>query len=97
MRILITAALAGAALAACAGDPPSDGNPSICSGRTFDTCLEEHDCMSGVCQNFMGDGFQVCVQGCDANTPCPNDTTGAPAECNAMGICKPAMPNECVP
>jgi hypothetical protein len=93
MRISVALAIA---LAACAGDVPEGGNPSVCSGDAFDTCIEEHDCGSGLCQNFIDAGFQVCSQGCDANTPCPNDVTGAPATCNANGVCQPAMANECV-
>jgi hypothetical protein len=69
----------------------------MCAGAPFDLCNEEHDCASSICQNFMGEGFQVCSQMCDAATnPCPNDTSGAPATCNNMGICKPVGPNECV-
>lgn len=87
MRIPIVLALV---LAACAGDsPPATGR---CTGLTYDPCIEEHECDSGLCQNFMGDGFQVCTQLCDADTPCPDD-----GECNMMGICKPAAPNECEP
>jgi hypothetical protein len=75
-------------LAACSGDaPPSSGK---CVGAPYDPCNEEHDCMSQLCQNFMGDGFQVCSQMCDDTNPCP----GA-GECNMMGICKPAAPNDC--
>jgi hypothetical protein len=58
----------------------------------YDLCNEEHDCDSNLCQNFMGDGFQVCTQPCDADNPCPGDGS---AECNGMGICKPVAPNEC--
>jgi hypothetical protein len=75
-------------LVACAGDsPPPSG---VCTGAIYEPCLEEHNCNQGLCQNFMGDGFQVCTQMCDATTPCP-----AGGECNMMGICKPAMPVDC--
>lgn len=79
-------------IAACTGDPPP-GN--TCTGAAFDLCSTEHDCTSQNCHLFSADGFQVCTQMCDANTPCPNDATGAPATCNAMGVCKPAKANDC--
>lgn len=86
MRIPVVLALVVAS--SCAGDsPPGSGR---CTGAPYDPCNEEHDCDSELCQNFMGDGIQVCTQLCDAANPCPGD-----AECNAMGICKPAAPNEC--
>jgi hypothetical protein len=95
MRTPIVLALALVA-SACAGEAPPPG-PEMCAGAPFDLCNEEHDCASSICQNFMGEGFQVCSQMCDAATnPCPNDTSGAPATCNNMGICKPVGPNECV-
>jgi hypothetical protein len=89
MRIPIV--LAAFALAACAGDsPPATGR---CTGALFQPCSEEHDCDSGICQNFMGEGFQVCTKLCDdATEPCPEGS-----ECNAMGICKPAEPDGCTP
>ena len=75
-------------VAACSGDaPPGSGK---CTGELYDACIEEHECASGVCMNFMGDGFQVCTQPCDDTNPCPDG-----AECNGMNICKPAAPNEC--
>jgi hypothetical protein len=83
-----------AILAACSGDQPPD-QQNACTGAAFDLCNTEHDCTSANCHLFMSDGFQVCTQACDATTPCPNDATGAPAECNAMSICKPAMANDC--
>ena len=81
-------------IAACTGDKPPDAQ-NKCAGAAFDLCSTEHDCTSQKCQLFSAEGFQVCTQTCDANTPCPNDATGAPATCNAMGICKPAMANDC--
>jgi hypothetical protein len=78
------------AFAACTGDPPPD-NSNFCTGVTYDPCNDEHNCDNAMCQNFMGDGFQVCTQTCDAATPCPTGGT-----CNAMGICKPdAGPKVC--
>ncbi len=82
------------AIAACTGDAPSNTGTK-CTGAVFDLCLTEHDCTSMACQTFAAEGFEVCTQNCDANTPCPNDATGAPATCNAMGICKPAKANDC--
>ena len=85
MRILIVVLIA---VAGCAGDaPPPSGK---CTGATYDPCNAEHDCTSNLCQNFMGDGFQVCTQACDAVNVCPGAGT-----CNEMGICKPAAPTEC--
>jgi hypothetical protein len=86
--IVVTIVALALAFAACSGDaPPSSGK---CTGAAYEPCNEEHDCDSMICMNFAGDGFQVCTQTCDAATPCPDD-----AECNDMGICKPAAPNEC--
>ena len=85
-------------LAACGGGnaPPNvDANPAgpRCSMQLFDLCSEEHDCMSGVCQNFGS--FQVCSQACVAGgEPCPDDKSGAAAACES-GACKPSAPNMC--
>ena len=81
-------------LAACAGDQPADVEEK-CTKAAYDLCTTEHDCTSGLCRYFMADNFMVCTQSCDASTPCPNDSTGSPGTCNAMGICKPAAPNMC--
>lgn len=76
---------------ACAGDsPPPTGR---CTGALFQPCSEEHDCDSNVCQNFAAEGFQVCSQACDAQTPCPGDST-----CDdLLATCKPAEPDGCTP
>jgi len=85
-------------LAACGGGnaPPNvDAHPlgPLCSKQLFDLCGEEHDCNSGVCQNF-GE-FQVCTQACVAGAePCPDDKSGAPAACE-NGACRPSAPNTC--
>jgi hypothetical protein len=84
--------------AACGGGnaPPNvDAHPlgPLCSKQLFDLCSEEHDCNSGVCQNFGS--FQVCSQTCLAGgEPCPDDRSGAPAACDT-GVCKPSAPNMC--
>lgn len=84
-------------LAACGGGSPPpdvDANPlgPLCSKQLYDLCLEEHDCDSGVCQNFGS--TQVCSQACTTGTPCPNDKSGSPAACE-NGACKPSAPNMC--
>jgi hypothetical protein len=79
---------------ACTGDPPPN-QTNKCTMLVYDLCSTEHDCISTMCHLFQSDGFQVCTQACDATTPCPNDSTGAAGTCNAMGICKPAVANDC--
>jgi hypothetical protein len=97
MRHLLVATLAGLA-AACSGDKPPevDANPAgpRCSMQLYDLCIEEHACTSNTCQNFASAGFQVCSQGCDPQTPCPADVTGAAGTCDS-NLCRPAMPNMC--
>lgn len=87
-----------AALAACSGDKPADvdANPAgpKCAMATYDLCKSEHDCTAGICLFYSDKGFMVCTQGCDGSTPCPNDRTGAPAECSNSS-CKPSAPNMC--
>ena len=97
MRSLCFVMLA-AVLGACGGGgapPNNDANPNgpRCSMQNYDLCLQEHDCMTAICQNF-GD-FQVCTTGCNAGgEPCPKDKTGQPATCD-NGLCKPSAPNMC--
>ena len=79
------------AVAACTGDPPPPA-ANKCTGAIFDLCNTEHDCTSANCRTFGT--FQVCTQNCDANTPCPNDATGAAAAC-MNGLCQPAKANDC--
>jgi hypothetical protein len=99
MRFVVLLASLLAGVGACKGDAPAeiDANPAgpRCTMALYDLCIEEHDCTSGLCKNFAGDGFQVCTQPCTGGATCPNDSTGNPAECNAMMICKPAAPNMC--
>lgn len=85
MRALLLAAM----VFGCSGDAPAP-SPK-CSGGIYEPCLEEHNCNSGLCQNFIDDGFQVCTQTCDTGNPCPS------GECNANGLCQPAMPVDCEP
>jgi hypothetical protein len=95
-------ALLLAALAACGGGgsttvADADPNAPLCTGAAFDNCVANDQCESQNCHLFRMSGFQVCVPACDAANPCPNDSSGAPADCNTMGICKPAAPNACRP
>ena len=79
-------------LTACAGDPPA--GVDMCTKATYDSCITEHDCTSGVCHSFNGE-FMICTQSCDTANPCPNDEAGKPGTCNMMGICKPTVANSC--
>ena len=94
MRLVLVASM----LVGCSGETPPniDANPAgpRCSMQLYDLCGEEHDCASMICQNFSAEGFQVCSQACGGSTPCPNDRSGAPAEC-VSGVCKPSLPNMC--
>lgn len=73
----------------CAGDEPA--STPMCTRSLYEPCVEEHDCMSGFCQNFTDQAFQVCSQPCDAQTPCPDGAT-----CDdALGFCRPAAPKTC--
>src|SRR5262245_40572545 len=93
-----TLALVVVLLAACSGDAPPaiDANPlgPLCSKMTYDLCLEEHDCVLGVCQTFTAQNFQVCTVPCGAG--CPNDKTGAAGVCDPDTMsCRPSAPNMC--
>jgi len=81
------------ATSACAGDSPAPMTRK-CTKSLYELCVTEHDCMSQNCRDFMGDGYMICTQGCDANTPCP-DLNGTTVTCNAMNVCKPPEPIEC--
>jgi hypothetical protein len=95
MRIAILISMSLSLMLGCAGDEVDPGNGSVCMMRLYDPCNEEHDCNSGMCHLFQGDGFQVCTQACDDDTPCPPDLLGNPATCNNQGICKPVMAHDC--
>ena len=84
MRMLLVVLVA---LIGCAGDSPASSNK--CSGATYDPCVDEHNCDSGLCRNFAADNFQVCSLACDAAQPCPDDGVCEDA------VCKPAAPNDC--
>lgn len=93
MRILAILLVLGA----CSGDTPpnvdADPRGPKCAGNAYDQCASEHDCGADapMCKLFQADGFQICTLGCtQGGTPCPGG-----AECNAMGICKPAAANMC--
>lgn len=101
MRIWITAIAIAVAVAACTGDAPNDER--ACAGNLYDTCAEEHECMSGVCHNFVTQGYQVCATGCTVgnDTPCMTTADGRQATCVAVtsggtvGICTPPAANAC--
>ena len=101
MRALLFSLLT---LAACKDDAPAmvdapkdspSGGP--CTGAAYDPCTTNDQCMSMNCHFYMQSNFTVCVTTCTAgdNSTCPVDATGAHGVCNTMGICKPAMPNNC--
>jgi hypothetical protein len=97
MRTLITllVLLAGA----CTGSSPASiDSGRLCSGQLYDRCLQEHDCASMDCRNFMAEGFEVCSKSCTVgdDSTCGKTLDGRQATCDALGICKPPGPNECV-
>jgi len=87
-------------LAACGGDDGQqqatpDAPPAVaCTKAVYDVCATNTDCTSQNCHLFNGE-FTVCTQTCDANNPCPVDSTGVAGTCNARGICKPHAANNC--
>jgi hypothetical protein len=98
MRMLIATlfVLAGA----CTGSTPA--GTRTCAGNLYDLCLDEHDCMSGNCVNFMAAKFSACSTGCTPgnDTPCMTNDNGQKATCTAIagtaaGICTPPAANEC--
>lgn len=101
---MIKAALAFVfVVAACGGDDGSSNNTQIdaagsaaaCTGAVYDVCIDNTHCDSQNCHFFRQSNFTVCTQACDASNPCPSDASGNPGECNNMGICKPAVANNC--
>lgn len=94
-------------LAACGGGSDPDPTPdsqtpqdtaggATCTNADYDPCTDNTQCDSGNCHLFQQSGFQVCVPACTVGgAACPNDSSGTPATCNNMGICKPAAANDC--
>jgi hypothetical protein len=83
---------------ACSGDAPANHDSGrACNGQLYDACLQEHDCESGNCRNFLSDGFQVCSKGCTVgdDTTCGKTLDGRQATCD-QGVCKPPSPNDCI-
>lgn len=99
------------AFGACGGDDGGDGGtidaPStppidapgakLCTGATYDPCTANTQCMSNNCHLYAAQNLQVCVSTCTPgnNSTCPVDKSGANGMCNNMGICRPAMANDC--
>jgi hypothetical protein len=76
----------------------TDGPPSnACTGKAYDPCTDNSQCMSGNCHLYAAQGLQVCTTSCTAgnNATCPVDKTGANGLCNNMSICRPAAANDC--
>ena len=76
----------------CAGDEVDQGGLPRCTGAVYDTCTNEHECISQDCR-VIGDA-QFCTQSCSDTVPCP-PLNGEPATCNAGGLCEPVAPHEC--
>lgn len=98
MRTLITALVVLVVGACTGGSPAAIDSGRTCAGVLYDRCLQEHDCMSGDCRNFMGDGFQVCSMACTVgdDASCGKTADGRQAVCNPAGLCKPPGPNDCI-
>jgi len=99
MRILITTLVL--LTGACSGNSPATVDSGrACNGTIYDGCLQEHDCVAPAvdCRNFAGDGFQVCTKPCTVgdDTTCGKTLDGRQATCNAIGVCKPPGPNDCI-
>jgi hypothetical protein len=73
------------------------GGLPACTNAAYDPCTTNAQCTSGNCKLFAAQGFQVCTQTCTPGDPttCPQQN-GVAAQCNNMGICKPAAPNACM-
>ena len=103
MKLLLLATLT---LAACGGGedpPPADtalpsdtAGGEACTNADYDPCTDNTQCTSGNCHLYQQSGFQVCVSSCTpGSAECPPDSSGNPAMCNNMGICKPVAANDC--
>lgn len=78
------------------GGMGSGTTSAACTNAVYDPCTDASQCTSGKCQVFAQQGIQVCTQTCTPgdNTTCPMQN-GVAAQCNNMGICKPASANTC--
>jgi hypothetical protein len=108
-RLAIALVAVAVCLFACTGHytepigPPPDAPPlaidaaNACTGKLYDPCTVNTQCMSGDCRDYIGMGFSACTEPC--TTPdtmsCPPDSTGVAGFCNMMGTCKPIKPNDC--
>jgi len=101
MRFVLACLFAAAACTSSTSNPPTPDAGSnanrTCTGAAYDPCTTNGQCTSNNCHYYMMSNFTVCTQACDANNPCPNDASGAPGQCNSMGICKPTVANSCTP
>jgi hypothetical protein len=100
MRMWIIATLLVLA-GACTGATPS--GTQMCAGNLYDACLDEHDCMSGTCVNFMTAKFEVCSISCTVgnDAPCMANDRGQKATCvstsgTSNGVCTPPAENDCM-
>jgi len=84
--------LAAIVVAGCAGDETDPGGVPFCTGAVYDTCTNEHECISMDCR-VVG-SVEVCTQSCSTTVPCP-DFNGEPVTCNAGGLCEPTVAREC--
>lgn len=88
------------AVAACGGNDSTPAMPDApsgpaCTKALYDNCVNNTDCNSGNCHFYQQSNFTVCTQACSASNPCPADSSGVAGTCNNMGICKPAVANNC--
>lgn len=76
-------------------DAPPAGN--VCMGKAYDPCTANTQCMSGNCHLFQAQNLQICTATCTPgnNATCPPDKNGMNGMCNNMGICRPAVANDC--
>lgn len=84
--------LAAIVMVGCAGDEVDTGGLPYCTGAVYDTCTNEHECVSQDCR-VVGT-VQTCTQSCSATVPCP-DFDGEPVTCNVGGVCEPPMARAC--
>ncbi|MDQ3365904.1 MAG: hypothetical protein M3680_10795 [Myxococcota bacterium] len=67
-----------------------------CTNALYDPCTTNAQCTSASCRVFSGSALQICTQACTPgdNSTCPQQA-GTVVQCNNMGVCKPAAPNNC--